>query len=189
VFGAALVVIAISVIVIGLSSATAAIEGMQRVAMPGHAQVVLPVGPSTLYVENRSKVGERVIDTTVDDVRDDDDEGWNAWNRAAGVACDLDGPPGSPKVALSERMGHVHYSVEDYAGIAAFDVVVDTGGTYQLTCKSNHDLEFAIAIGAGVGARIVIGLLGLIPMLGGIGLLIVTFVRRFRAARRAAAAG
>ncbi len=46
-----LVVFALAVGTIALTSAQSTMRGMQRVAMPGRVDIMLPLGPSTLYAE------------------------------------------------------------------------------------------------------------------------------------------
>lgn len=139
-------------------SGMSTLEGMQRVVMPGKAPVTLPAGPSTLYVETRSKVGEREI----------------ASDGQFHFECSLTG------LTLVKPGSSVRYNIGSYSGHNAFDVAVQAGGQFELACTSDKSTEFAIAIGSGVGAWIVIAVLSFIPLLGGIALLIVTFVRRRR---------
>ncbi len=51
-FGGFLIVFAFAVAALAWTSATSTMEGMQRVKMPGTAEVVLPAGPSSLYAES-----------------------------------------------------------------------------------------------------------------------------------------
>lgn len=51
-FGGFLIVFAFAVAGLALSTATSTMEGMQRVAMPGSGEIVLPAGPSSLYAES-----------------------------------------------------------------------------------------------------------------------------------------
>jgi hypothetical protein len=164
-FGGALVLFAFAVAGIAVSSAMSTMRGMQRVAMPGSAEIMLPAGPSTLYVETTSHVGDRDIDTPGD----------------FELRCEASG------LELHKPSSRVRYEMGGYKGHNAFDVRVENGGKFTLTCASDGNQPFAVAIGAGVGAWIVIAVLAVIPLLGGIALLLVTFLRRRRAARRIAA--
>ena len=157
-FGIALLVIAGFVAGIAITVSISTMEGMQRVAMPGRADVMLPAGPSTLYVETRSKIGGTIIDTPGD------------FN----LRCEI------PGVELHKPTSNVRYSMAGYTGHNAFDVTIDRGGKYALSCESDGGQPFAIAIGAGVGAWIVIAVIAVVPFLGGIALLVVTFIRRRR---------
>jgi hypothetical protein len=51
-FGGFMIAFAFAVAGLALSSATSTMDGMQRVTMPGSAEVVLPIGPSSLYAES-----------------------------------------------------------------------------------------------------------------------------------------
>lgn len=51
-----MIVFAFAVVAIAWSSATSTMDGMQRVNMPGTAQVILPAGPSSLYAESEGDV-------------------------------------------------------------------------------------------------------------------------------------
>src|SRR5579871_6677079 len=137
-FGGFLVVFACMVAGLAITSAMSTMEGMQRVAMPGTAEVALPAGASTLYLETRSKIGDRVIDSGDGDFD---------------VRCQLAG------LELIKPASHVSYSLAGYRGHNAFDVLVSNGARYQLSCESDGGKPFAIAIGAGVGAWIVIAVL------------------------------
>lgn len=85
----------------------------------------------------------------------------------------------APALALRPASASVRYSLAGYRGHSAYDVDVPVGGTFELACSG--DEPFAIAIGSGVGAWIVIAVLALVPLLGGLALVIVTAVRRRRA--------
>lgn len=173
-FGGALLVIAVAVAWVGVSSGVSTIKGMQRVAMPGDEDIVLPAGPSTLYIETHTKIGDQVIDSGEGDFR---------------LRCDLESPPGWRKLELIKPKSHVSYSLGGYKGHNGFDVIVGTGGKYTLHCQSDGDRPFAIAVGTGVGAWIVVTVVAIIPALAGLALLIVTIIRRRRARRAAITAG
>ncbi len=147
-FGGFLIAFAIAVAGLAFGVAISTMKGMQRVDMPGSAQITLPDGPSTLYVEGN--VGR--------------------------FECSIGG------LVLQKPTAHVSYSLAGYHGHNAFDVQVARGGRYELTCTGAT--PFVIAIGAGVGAWIVIAVLAVIPFLGGLALVIVTAIRRRRARAR-----
>lgn len=166
-FGIALVGFAILVATIAYTVSISTMKDMQRVAMPGQAQILLPSGRSTLYIETRSKVGDTPIDSGPGDFQ---------------VQCSAGG------LALAHPRSHVSYAMAGYKGHNAYDVDVDGGGAYTLVCHSDGNRPFAIAIGAGVGAWIVIAVLAVIPLLAGLALLLVTLLRRRARARSSAAA-
>lgn len=148
-FGGFLIAFACAVAGLALTSAMSTMKGMQRVPMPGRAEISLPAGPSTLYVEG--KVGR--------------------------FECS------APGLLLEKPTSRVSYSLGGYSGHNAFDVQVGSGGKFELTCSGGA--PFTIAVGAGVGAWIVITVLAVIPFLGGLALVIVTAIRRARARRQA----
>lgn len=148
-FGGFLIAFACAVAGLALTTAISTMKGMQRVPMPGRAEISLPAGPSTLYVEG--DVGR--------------------------FECS------APGLVLEKPTANVSYSLAGYHGHNAFDVQVGSGGRFELVCTGGS--PFVIAVGAGVGAWIVITVLAVIPFLGGLALVIVTAVRRGRARRLA----
>jgi hypothetical protein len=82
-------------------------------------------------------------------------------------------------LVLRAPSSSVRYSLAGHRGRKVYDVDVALGGRYELVCRGEQPFE--IAIGAGVGAWIVIAVLAVLPLLGGIALVIVTAVRRRRA--------
>ncbi|HUJ57113.1 MAG TPA: hypothetical protein VLX92_01410 [Kofleriaceae bacterium] len=169
-FGGALIVFAAMLAGLALSTALSTMRGMQRVVMPGRADITLPSGPSTLYSEYHSHVGDKDYET----------------ERGFKFHCSIE-DPGMHGVTIANSASSVSYSLGGYAGHAAFDVAARDGGHYTLVCDSDDNHPFVMAIGAGVGAWIVIAGLAAIPLCAGIALVVVTIVRRRRAARRAAA--
>jgi hypothetical protein len=148
-FGGFLIAFACAVAGLAVTTAMSTMKGMQRVPMPGRADISLPAGPSTLYVEGD----------------------------ASNVECTAVG------LVLEKPKGQVSYSLAGYHGRNAFDVQVTSGNRYELACTGSG--PFVIAVGAGVGAWIVITALAVIPFLAGLALVIVTAIRRARARRQA----
>jgi hypothetical protein len=156
---AGLIVSAVTMALIAYSRFTDNIEGMQRVVMPGTAEITLPMGASTLYAESRSVVGDERYEA--DDVD---------------FSCALD-----RGVTLKRANGSSHYQVGDFAGRNAFDVMIPDAGTYTLTCEAKQ--PFVIAVGRGLGAWIVIAAVGLLPFTGGVIVILFVFLRRRRQLR------
>jgi hypothetical protein len=151
---------------LGLSRSQAAIEELHRVAMPGEHEIMLPAGPTTLYAEARP--GAPPLGETQ-------------------VRCGLRGPDGA--VELRPVTAHVSYDLGAFAGHSVLDVELAVAGPYQLRCRADDGGPFVIAIGSGIGARIVVAVVsGLVPALLGVIALIAIFVRRARQRRRLAAA-
>ena len=72
-FGGFLVFFAGMVAWLAINTATSTMEGMQRVKMPGRAEITLPLGPSALYAEGADHVQCNAVGlplrATTDDVR------------------------------------------------------------------------------------------------------------------------
>lgn len=147
---------------------SSSIQAMHRVVMPGRAEIVLPAGRSTLYWESSSIVDGKAYQTSRVDYR-----------------CRVADPAGR-EVPLAFSASSVSYSMGGYAGRNAFDLEIAAPGTYVLECEAPE--PFVIAIGGGVGAWIVVAVIGVLPMLAGLVIFLVVLIKRRRQKRRAAAA-
>lgn len=163
VVAAGMMVSALSIAIIGFTQMIARIEGMQRVLMPGRAEIWLPAGMSVLYAEQRSIVSGKSYEI----------------GEAFPFRCGLDEK--ARKHTFVTSTGKVRYSIGDYAGRNAWDVDVVEPGKYTLVCEA--DQPFAIAIGHGIGTWIAIAVISLFPFIGGIAILVVVFVKRRRQRR------
>ncbi|HWU90475.1 MAG TPA: hypothetical protein VN253_24590 [Kofleriaceae bacterium] len=162
---------AIAIAGTALSQSSATIEEMTRMVVPGRAEIVLPMGDTTLYAESRSVVDGKayVLDGRLE--------------LHCGVA-DTAGTPAPIVRSLSE----VSYSIGGYAGRSVFDVHIATPGTYVFECEGDAAHPFALAIGHGIGTWIVVGLVGgLVPGLLAVVVFVVVLVKRSRQRRRARA--
>ncbi|MBA3817569.1 MAG: hypothetical protein H0X17_01640 [Deltaproteobacteria bacterium] len=141
------------------------VEGMQRVVMPGRAEITLPIGRSTIYAEQESVVaGKAYIVSEAFPYRCGIDE---QQKRAAVFK------PASSKVT---------YSVGDFTGHNAWDLDITTAGTYTLVCEG--DQPFVLAVGRGIGAWIVVGVVGLVPFIGGVAVIALVYLKRRRQRRQ-----
>ena len=164
-----LFVIAISMALTGFAQARSTVEEMRRFAMPGRAELVLPVGPSTLYVEHRSLVDGKAIAAP---------EGLAFQCRVSDLAGRL--------VPLAPSGSGESYSFGGYAGHSAFDLRVEESGTFALSCEAPS--PFAVAIGYGIGTWSAVAAVGgLVPAAIGAIIFLVVMARRSRQKRRAAA--
>lgn len=165
---AALVVVGIGIAVDGCRDLLSQIDGMRRVVMPGKAEIALPAGDTTLYSEQRSIVNGKVYELAKD------------FQFRCGAA-DATGAP----IALEHPTSSVRYAFGDHAGHNAFDLHVATAGTYVLQCEAPN--EFVIAIGSGVGTRIVVMTVvgGLVPTLLGVLTFVLVLVFRRKQQRAA----
>lgn len=162
-----LVLAGIAIAVVGFGRLVSKVEGLQRVGMPGKAEIVLPAGETTLYAEQRSIVDGKTYET------------------AEGVEfrCGVRDPAGK-EIALERPSSTVSYGFASYAGRNTFDLRVETAGTYVLLCDAPS--QFAMAIGSGVGTLIVIAVVGgLVPVLLGVLTFFIVLVKRRRQKRAA----
>ena len=155
---AGLIVSAVTLAVVAFTQFLSNVENMQRVVMPGTAQITLPMGASTLYLESESVV-----------------KGTSYVARDVQPQCTM------PGVTLAANTANVEYSVGDFSGRSAFDVMVPQAGSYTLTCEAAQ--PFVIAVGRGLGAWIVIAAVGLLPFAGGVIVILVVFFKRRRQLR------
>jgi len=160
---AGLIASAVTMAVVGFTQMLATVENMQRVAMPGRAEISLPAGQSALYVESRSMIGGKPLEVSGE----------------FQYRCGIDEP--TRKATLTKTATTVEYSIGDYAGTSAWDVDVEQAGRYTLVCEAPE--PFAIAVGRGVGAWIVIAVVGLVPFLAGVIIILVVFFKRRRQRR------
>jgi hypothetical protein len=134
------------------------VRGLQRSTMPGKTEVTLAAGRTTIYVETRVDGVEHVADN---------------------LQCRMLDGSGKP-IELRTANGKVSYSFGGYAGRNAWDVDIMAPGTFAIECSGKG----AIAVGGGIGAWIVVALVGgLVPVLGGLGLAIPVFFKRRRQKR------
>jgi hypothetical protein len=167
VVGAGLMACATAIAITGFMQMNDAVGGLQRVVMPGRADVTLAAGRATIYAETRSVVGGRSY----------------ALAEATRFTCTL--ARESKPIELRPPRAHVTYSFGDYAGENAFDVDIPAPGTYTLDCTAPSTV--VLAIGGGVGAWIVVALVGgLVPGLAGLAVILVVFLKRRAQMRRRA---
>ena len=134
------------------------VRGLQRSTMPGTTEVALAAGRTTIYIENR-----------VDGVE----------HPTADLHCRMLDGSGKP-FELRAATGKVTYSFGGYAGRNGWDVDIMAPGTYTIQCTG----QGAIAVGGGIGAWIVVAIVGgMLPILGGLGLAIPVFFKRRRQIR------
>jgi hypothetical protein len=134
------------------------VRGLQRSTMPGTTEVALAAGRTTIYVETR-----------VDGIE----------QRSENLDCRFLDGSGKP-LELRPAKHDVSYSFGGYAGKKAWDVDIMAPGTFTIECSGKG----AIAVGGGIGAWIIVALVGgLLPTLGGLGIAIPVFFKRRRQIR------
>lgn len=158
-----LIASAVTMAIVGFTQMLSTVENLQRVQMPGRAEIMLPAGASALYVESRSVIGGKPLEVSGE----------------FQYRCGIDEP--TRKATLTKTTTTVEYSIGDYAGAAAWDVEVEQAGRYVLVCEAPQ--PFAVAVGRGVGAWIVIAVVGLVPFMIGVVIILVVFFKRRRQLR------
>jgi hypothetical protein len=167
---AGLMISAATMAILAYGQMTGRVEGMQRVAMPGRAEITMPAGTSTLYVERTSRLGGKTYDVTGE----------------LEPRCAIDERQGR-KVTLTTPKANVMYAISGFAGKNTWDLDVMAPGSYTLVCEAGQ--PFVIAIGQGIGAWIVVAAVGVVPFLiGAVIIAIVFFKRRGQKKRLARAA-
>ena len=160
-----------SILVMSTLMMYSAATDLHRVVMPGKAELVLPPGLSTLYVESRSIVDGKAY----------------LSSQELSYRCSLTDATGKA-VPLETSTMKAKYAGGDYAGESALEARIRTAGTYTLACESSSD-PFVIAVGAGVGAWTWVMIVG-----GGVPcgiatiMFVVVLLRRRRQKRARAAA-
>jgi hypothetical protein len=162
------IVAGVALIVSGIRSYIDKVEGFERVAVPGSADVSLDDGGYSIYFERPGLDTEDAMPSMSVTVTD----------------------PGGSTVARDRYATDVSYSVSGHDGRGAFTFHADEPGNYRVRADG---AEGEVAVGRGIGARFAgavvagIGTLLLAPVLGAI-LALVTFLRRSKAKRAAEAA-
>jgi hypothetical protein len=168
--GLGLIGTATAIAVTGFAQMGSTVAGMQRVTMPGRADVTIAGGRSTVYFERRSVVNDDVIEAP-DDLR---------------FACTLEEQETHVAVPLVPAASRTAYDYGDYAGRSVYDFDPKLARAFTITCTGPQ--KFALALGGGIGAWIIVAAAGaLMPGLAGVILMLVVFLRRRRQARRATA--
>ncbi len=153
-------------------------ERLQQVVVPGTAEVSLPKpGKYTIFHEYQSVVGSRIYSMAQD---------------IPGLECSLQNKATGAPVELSRSVSSSSYSVGGRSGVSFMDFHIGQPGTYLLSAAYPEGVsgpETVLAVGQGVGLRIVAGVLGsLAAVFGCIGLAVAiavyTGVKRYKASRR-----
>lgn len=153
-------------------------EGLQQVVVPGTAELNLPkAGKYTVFHEYESAVGSRIYSST---------------REISGLDCSLRSKATGVPVELARSFSNTTYSMGGRSGKSYLDFRIEQPGVYVFSAEypeGQEGAETVVAIGQGVGFRIVAGILGsLAVVFGCIGLSIAigvyTGVKRYRAGER-----
>lgn len=154
-------------------------EGLQQVVVPGTAELNLPkAGKYTVFHEYKSVVASRIYSMSQD---------------ISGLECSLRNKATGAPVELTRSLANSNYSMGGRSGVSFLDFHIEQPGTYVLSAEyaaGAEGPEVVLAVGQGIGLRIVVGVLGsLATVFGCIGLSVAiavyTGVKRYRAGERA----
>jgi hypothetical protein len=150
-------------------------EGMQQVVVPGSAELNLDkAGSYTIFHEHESAVGNRIYSTS---------------RGVPGLESSLRSKATGAPVELTRSFSNTKYSMGGRSGTSYLSFRIEQPGVYILSAEYPHGVEgdeTVLAVGQGIGLRIVAGVLGsLAVVFGCIGLSVAiaayTGVKRYRA--------
>ena len=154
-------------------------EGMQQVVVPGSAELTLAKpGSYTIFHEYESVVGSRI---------------YSASRGVPGLECSLRSKATGASVEISPSHSNSTYSMARRSGVSVLDFRIDQPGIYILTAgypSGQEGAETVLAVGQGIGLRIVGGILGSMAVVFGciglsVAIAVYTGVKRYRAGERA----
>jgi hypothetical protein len=161
--GAAAVVGAVAWFVSGLAGVGDAVDELSRVPVPGSAVVTLAAGKNAVYYEGR---GSPAVQLDLQRV---------------------DGPP----VTIGPHRDDTTYDAGGHHGRSIAGFTLEESGDYRLTVRGEAPAGGHVAVGKGVGGKIVSAVVGGLGIFfGGLllcGLLIILTARARRASARGAA--
>jgi hypothetical protein len=166
--GIGLIGSALAIAITGFAQMGSTVEGMQRVAMPGRADVTIAGGRSSIYFEEHSVVADVAIDAPAD----------------LQPACTLEVAETHAPVALEPPRSPVTYHYGDYSGRSLHDFDPGLARSFTITCTGST--KYVLALGGGIGAWFIVAAIGgLVPGLAGLIVIAIVFFKR-RAQARAA---
>ena len=158
-------------------------EELQQAVVPGRVELNLAKpGKYTIFHEYESVVSSRIYSMSQD---------------VSGLQCSLENKTTGAPVKLSRSFANTRYSLGGRSGVSFLDFRIEQPGTYVLSAayaEGEEGPEVVLAVGQGMGLRIVTGVLGsLAAVFGCIGLSVAIAVyvgvKRYRAGERARTAG
>jgi len=148
-------------VVLSIEKLLDGIEQMPRVIVPGERTLALTAGDYIIYGETTSSV-----------------EGVSYVSESFSVECKLTAPDGSA-ATLERPTGHTTYTIGGYEGRSLFETTLGKDGTYTLACSG--DKRAVLAFGHGIGATILVIVLGAVGgFLGPGAVFLIVFLRRRR---------
>lgn len=142
------------------------IKHMPRVVVPGEQAVELGSGDYIVFGESDS-----VVDGTA----------YHAEHFS--VRCNLTGAAGNA-IELHSTAASTHYAIGGFSGTSMFTFTLPAPQRATLACKTDQDVKAVLAIGRGIGVRVVLALIALVGgILGSVFGMVVVYRRRKRLAR------
>ena len=150
-------------------------EGLQQVVVPGTTELNLAKpGKYTIFHEYQSVIGSRIYSMSQD---------------VTGLECRLRNKATGVPVALSRSLSNSSYSMGGRSGVSYLDFRIEKPGVYELSAEYPEGVEgpqIILAVGQGVGLRIVAGILGSMAVVFGciglaVAIAVYTGVKRYRA--------
>lgn len=123
------------------------IKHMPRVVVPGEQGVELASGDYIVFGESDS-----IVDGTA----------YHAEHFS--VRCNLTGAAGNA-IELRRAAASTHYTIGGFSGTSMFTFTLPAAEHVTLACKTDQDVKAVLAIGRGIGVRVV---LAVISLVGGI---------------------
>jgi hypothetical protein len=142
------------------------IKQMPRVVVPGEHAIELAGGDYIVFGESDS-----VVDGTA----------YHAEHFS--VRCHLTGASAEP-IELHSTAASTHYAIGGFSGTSMFTFTLPSMESVTLACTTDQDVKAVLAIGRGIGVRVVLAVLSLLGgILGTVLAMIVVYRRRKRLAR------
>lgn len=155
---------AIAIALTGWNQMVEVVSTMQRKPMPGTHEIAIAGGMTTLYYEHRSRIGDREYAAPPD----------------LTFACAVRDQTGKP-LPLRHSAGSTTYDAGGFAGRNVFDVDINVPGAYVIACDGDPAKPYVVAVGGGIGAWLVVAIVGAsLPGLAGILVIVIVALKRRR---------
>jgi hypothetical protein len=150
-------------------------EGLQQIVVPGTTELNLAKpGSYSIFHEYESVVGSRI---------------YSSHENVSGLECSLRSKATGAPVKLSRSTASTRYSYGGRSGVSYLDFRIEQPGVYELSAEYPEGVEgpqIVLAVGQGVGLRIVAGVLGSMAVVFGciglaVAIAVYTGVKRYRA--------
>lgn len=138
------------------------VDKLTRMPVPGTSEIMLPAGESIGYGEPaQGSVGDVLFSAQCNAVAQD-----------------------GSKVAVNVPTSKVSYQLGSRQGVSLMSITMPSAGKVTITCTAAN--AFTLAVGAGLGTNIVVGILAMLAgVLGAVVMIVRTWRRRRRERRNA----